>query len=194
MAALYYLNGISQGLHIRTELDHVEMPGEFNTTSLMIGIGQDFDGEGFDRSSDDPQMFRFSIIGSHYKTNHGGTTAAQGLQIEVGKKLSENIEVAVVYIDEGDDERVDRAGVSAMVYYELPLTENWSTMAGVGPYVAKNARGTDEVKLNGIITLGANYQISERYSVGARFSRIVDPNEDEDNDRDKADIVFSIHF
>ncbi|MBL6988314.1 MAG: hypothetical protein ISR65_00970 [Bacteriovoracaceae bacterium] len=194
VAALYYLNELYPGLHIRTELDHVEIPGEFKTTSLMIGIGQDFDGEGIDRSSDDPKMFRLSLIGSHYKTNHGGTTSAQGFQIEAGKQISENIEVALAYIDEGVDERVDREGVAAMVYYELPLTDEWSTLAGVGPYVARNELGTDEVNLHGIITLGVNYQMSERYSVGARFSRIVDPNKDEDNDRDKADIVFSVYF
>jgi hypothetical protein len=181
VAALYYLDDLSPGLHLRAEYNHVIMPGAIDTNSVMIGIGKNFGGPSNHTDKGDGSL-EVGLIGNHFKTNHGGTEAAQGYQVEMKKMVSKNSAISLSYMNEGKDSMVDRDGIATQVWYVEPLSDKWSVSAGAGPYVAKNKLESNQNKVSGLISIEIKRDIGSKTTAFVRINRIADFKEDKDRD------------
>ena len=199
-AVLYYINS---NVHLRAEFDHVMMPGSFSTDAMMVGVGKDFGGS--DRSSDrsdelkdakfesPKHPFQMSVMLSDSKTNRSGSQDAIGYQVEFKNDLGERMAFSVSWISEGSDQvGVDRKGVAAQVWYVVPLTDKWKMSAGIGPYVAQNALGSNKINLNGLVSLQVERTFGENddISVFVRLNRVI-AAEDNASDRDMFELGTS---
>lgn len=182
VAALYYLDDLSPGLHLRAEYNHVIMPGAINTDSVMIGIGKNFGAVSSNHSEKDDGSLEVGLIGNHFKTNHGGTHASEGYQVEMKKMVSKDTAVSLSYMHEGKDSMVEREGIATQVWFVQPLSNKWSVSAGAGPYIAKNKLESNENKMNGIISIEIKRELGSQTTAFVRINRIADFQEDKDRD------------
>jgi hypothetical protein len=189
-AILYYLNWIEPGLHLRVGYNHVEVLGAQRSDAVLFGVGMDFGESGQElvlkRPSEDPIQLLVSFGG--FKTNRDGTDTAYGGRIELRKYLGERIAFSLSWLEEGRDQLVDRHGAAGQLWAVFPISETWSVSAGAGPYLARNAKGSDRWGLNGIISLELQHELGPEnsgWSVFVRFNRIVS---NDDTDRDMGEV------
>lgn len=188
-ALLYYFN--NSGTHVRVAYNRAVMPSGKNSDAFIIGLGQDFDGRGAERSQnpDGQKAMWVSVMAGTAKTNHGGTEGAEGGAVEVGENFSDNIAGSLQADHEGDDEsRVNRNGIAAQMWVVQPLNEKWTMSGGIGPYLANNNRGDDGTTLNGLISVRIERSITNPKNglkLFVDFSRVVSSD---NNDRDLARI------
>lgn len=184
IAALYSLDQITPGMHLRAEYNHVSMPGSFNTDSILIGLGMNLDTPAKakkDKAEFDAET-EVALMWDHFKTNHHVTKSADGFQLEGKRKLSENTNLSVSYIKEGKDSLVDRQGVAAQYWYAQKLDKGWTVSAGAGPYIAKNKLSSNKESINALISFEFKKDLTKNESFFVRLNRIADF--DGSNDRD----------
>ena len=181
IAALYSLDNISPGLHLRAEYNHVFMPGGITTDSFMVGVGKVFDASKDTEKSVSDNM-EVSVIGDHFKTNHGGTNAAEGYQLEVKQGFTDHTAISFSYMHEGKDQLVDREGAATQLWYVQPLPHNMSVSVGAGPYFAKNKLADQDGNLNALISVEVKKDIGKHTSIFIRANRISDFSGSNDRD------------
>ncbi|MDD4975906.1 MAG: hypothetical protein PHY93_16230 [Bacteriovorax sp.] len=191
VAAIYYLDRISPGLHLRAEYNHVEMPGAMSTDSVMIGVGKVF-GSSKDSAKTDDGKTEISLMGETYKTNHPIHGAPHGYQIEAKEEISTHAALSLSYLHEGKDALVDRQGVATQLWYVQPITNKTTISVGAGPYFADNKLDNTNGIVNALVSIDAKRNITEDTSISLRFSRIVDFSGD--NDRDIFGVAISTKF
>ncbi|RFC32401.1 MAG: hypothetical protein DID92_2727745394 [Candidatus Nitrotoga sp. SPKER] len=183
-AALVDLERFSPGLHMRYALNQVTMPGAHSSIALLVGVGKYFDqvpASKYLESSANPIWLGLSA--GIAQTNHGGSEGAPGFSVEAKKYYGSQWGASIAGIMEGDDEvRVDRNGVAIQGWFVQPLNANWSASAGIGPYVAINQRGSDDVQLHGLITLQVERFITNKWKGLVSFSRVATFTEENDRD------------
>lgn len=177
---------VGENIHLRIQYNYINMKEAFNSDEVLVGMGFEVESQP-DRSKGNIGL-EMGVMGSVFQTNHFNTEKALGGEIEL-KIHKGNMAYSVSGIFEGDDCLVNRNGVAARVWYEIPVGEKWSISAGAGPYFSKNELDGKGEQVNAIIGMQLKREIGNT-SVSAfiRFNRIVDFN---NNDRDKADIGFS---
>ncbi len=187
IAALYSLNQFSPGLHLRLEYNHVSVPREFDTDSFMIGFGKDF--ETHPNSEGDNKV---AVMWSHFKTNHHITHSADGVQVEVKHKLTDNTDISASYMREGKDNLVDRQGVAVQYWYSQEFPKKWVVSVGAGPYIAENKLSPNKGNFNGLISMELKKEVTKDTNVFVRLTRIADFAGS--NDRDDFAIGVARHF
>ena len=184
VATLVDLERFSPGLHMRYALNHVTMPGVHSSVALLVGVGKYFDQVPLRRqfeSSENPTWL--SVNAGISQTNHAVANGSKGFSVELKKYYGSSWGVSIAGLKEGDDKiRVDRQGVAAQGWFVQPLSENWTASAGIGPYVATNKRGSDNLQLHGLITVQVERFIAPKWKGLVSFSRVV--TFQEENDRD----------
>jgi hypothetical protein len=145
----------------------------------MIGIGKTFDGPA-KRNAGNDNNIEMDFMGNNFKTNHGGTSAARGYELEIKKNLTKNSALSLSYDHEGKDRLVNRDGIATQLWYIYPLSAQWTASVGAGPYIAKNKLVSDETTLNGLISIEFKKYLGNRASAFVRFSRISDFKGDND--------------
>lgn len=193
LALLANMDRLSPGLHMRFALNHVEMPGAPSTNAILIGVGKNFGSSTYQGNNDiSEKPVWFSVTAGTAKTNHGGTSGAQGYGVE-SKIYDGPWAASVAAIVEGDDgTRVNRQGVAVQGWFVQPLNDKWTVSAGAGPYVANNSRDARGVELDGLITLQVERSVGKQWKVFASFSRVASFNRN--NDRDLARVGISRKF
>lgn len=191
VAALYSLDSLYPGLAIRAQYNHVAMPGAVSTDAILVGAEVKFGGPS-EGATNTGKKTEVAVIGDHFKTNHGGTSAAQGYQIEMKGSLTEHTAGSVSYMYEGKDTRVDRQGVATQYWYVQQLPQNVSVSAGAGPYVAQNQLDKSSVPVNGLISMEIKKDVNKNVSVFVRINRIADFSGS--NDRDILGLGVSAKF
>jgi hypothetical protein len=183
IAALYSLDEISPGLHVRAEYNNAVMAGaHLKTNSIMVGIGKNFGerptgGKGSDGKTE------VAFIGDMFITNHGDVdTKPAGFQIEAKRTLSDNTAGSISYMKEGKDSRVDRQGVATEYWYFEKLPKSVTVSVGAGAYIASNKLDKDSGKVNGLISIEVKKDITKNVSVYFRVNRIADFKGSNDRD------------
>lgn len=183
-AALVDLERFSPGLHMRYALNHVTMPGAHSSVALLVGVGKDFDQVSVSKhleSSANPIWIGVSTGFS--QTNHKVAEEAVVFSAEAKKYYGGHWGASIAGIMEGDDEvRVHRHGVAVQGWFVQPLDENWAASAGIGPYVAINQRGSDDLQLHGLITLQVERFITNKWKGLVSFSRVATFTAENDRD------------
>lgn len=185
---LYSLDKLYPGLDLRAEYNHVFMPQGIDTDSFLIGFGKSFDSKS-ELSSNKNELV---LIGDHFKTNHGSTSSAEGYQIELKRKVTEDTDLSASYLHEGKDILVDRQGVAVQYWYSQKLPNNWTMGAGAGPYLATNKLEDSSNHLNTIISFEFKKEIKNDLGFFVRFNRISDFSGS--NDRDMLGLGISKKF
>lgn len=188
IAALYSLDQIVPGMHLRAEYNHVAMPGSFSTDSVLLGLGMQIDTFKIPKDStlSSDGKNEVAVIWDHFKTNHHTTHSADGFQVELKHKTSDQTNVSLSYVKEGRDSLVDRQGLAAQYWYAEKLEKGWTVSAGAGPYIAENNLTPNAGPLNALISFEFKKDVTDDSSFFVRLNRIADFKGS--NDRD----VFSI--
>jgi hypothetical protein len=188
------LDEYSPGLHMRVGLNHVSMRDVHSSNALLVGIGKTFDQPPSRAAvSTGSHPVWISASAGNSITNHGGTASATGFSLEARQHYGEPWAASIAAIVEGDDDVcVDRKGVAVQGWFVQPLSENGTVSAGLGPYVARNARATQGTRVHGLITLQADRSLTKTVNVFASFSRVKTFHEK--NDRDLFRIGLSKQF
>jgi hypothetical protein len=157
---------------------------------LLVGLGKYFDpvpSYMMNESYDDPVWLGVAAVKS--KTNHGGTQTAYGFSVEA-KRYYGQWAASIIGIVEGDDEvRLDRNGIGVQGWFVQPLNGKWTASAGVGPYLARNKRGSGDAQAYGIFTIQLDRTIGKTWKAFASFSRTTDFSGQNDRDLIRAGIM-----
>jgi hypothetical protein len=170
------------------------MNTNFNTTSLLFGVGYQLDPE----PSPGPRT-----IGSpqtRSKTNNEitaflGRSIVNGphdnsiaIGIEYRRGIARYLEWTVGFIDEGDNTAINRKGITTQLWPKRSFFDDRLTLGvGFGVYLAVDKRrnpesdiGNDGI-ITGLTTITGSYLLSQRFLIRVSWSRtITDYNRDTD--------------
>ncbi|WP_148415459.1 hypothetical protein [Noviherbaspirillum massiliense] len=178
------LDQYSPGLHLRIGINHAVVHDAHSSTALMAGIGKYFDAApAYPDEGSGPHPFWLGVATGSSKTNQTMTDMTYGISLE-GKRYWGQWAASVSALAEGDDgSRVNRYGIAAQGWYVQSLTDKWSVSAGVGPYLARNERASDDnFRVDGLLTFQAERLLSHSVKVYASFSRVQTFREKNDRD------------
>lgn len=191
-ALLMHLNSIYPGLSLKMQLNAVEVKGDMDTASFMVGFNQDFldikhpSQKGYGNNTSDQESVWVSGLFGSSKTNHAGSPAAAGGGVEIKKEFSKHTAASVAWLEEGDDGvRVDRKGIELQGWYIEPLTPNLSASMGIGPYYNYNKRENRGSDFDANISFQIDRTMGRKklWKIGVRLTRVANHVSDK-NDRD----------
>ena len=173
VAVVYRLT--RSGLGLRAQYNHVEMPGYFDTDTIMAGLTQELGGESRPSAparKDGPDVFGVwmgSVI-----TNRGGQKGHLGYQAEFQRPIDRRFSYSFSLIAEGDSGLNERYGAASQVWFVAPTAGKLKFSAGIGPYVALEMHPGDEgAKLLAIVSVRAARQVGKNVSISCRMNRMV---------------------
>jgi hypothetical protein len=160
------------GTHLRLAYHHVGMRDVHRSDALVLGIGRQFDhAEPAPETDPGRALWLGAAVGTSI-TNMSGTHGAHAGVLEA-KRYAGRWGVGAKFLFEGDDgARVDRRGVAAQLWYEQPVTPQFSMSAGAGPYIARNRREDNRTTRNLAITFQAERALSAHTRAFINFNRI----------------------
>ncbi|MBI3552245.1 MAG: hypothetical protein HY077_06985 [Elusimicrobia bacterium] len=181
VALVHKLN--NSGLGLRAQLNHVKMPGTFDTNTVMLGVSQDL---GVAQSGSSPgdgaSGTTVSLFAGSAVTNRRGQQPHAGYQLEVERAIDKALHYSISVISEGDSGLTNRTGLAAQAWFVAPPAGSWTFSAGAGPYAAYEAEAAQKgAKLLGLISFRAERAMGHGFKLAARFSRVVSSyDKDED--------------
>jgi len=95
---------------------------------------------------------------------------------DVKKPLGPESSITGGVLVEGDSRVTNRAGVFGMLWADEQLSRHWVISAGVGPYYAHD-RIDHSDRLMGLASFKATAKLSEHWSIGATFIRVISTNQ-----------------
>jgi len=185
-ALLANIEQFSPGLSLRFSVNQVIMPGghpaslpgaAHSSTVFMIGLSQQIGAETANKwdsqFADSTPIWVGAGVGNT-KTNQGGTSSSQNLDLEVMFYNRKGPWAgSLEFIHEGNDgSLVDRQGVAAQAWFFQYLTSKLEAGIGAGPYFANNKYSSGP-EVDGLVSFRADYLLSSNWKVGVDISRIL---------------------
>jgi hypothetical protein len=183
---------------IEARVNTVWVNKNFDTTSLLFGLGYRLDSEpstetrtnGSTKIRSKTNNEITGLLGSSIV--HGPDEPSFAFGIEYRRNIARHLEWTVGYIDEGDNTYINRKGITAQLWPKQSFFDDHITLGvGVGVYLAVDnnrkhgSDNWDDAILSGLITVTGSYQLSSEYVIRISFSRTIT-----DYERD-TDIIFA---
>jgi hypothetical protein len=174
LALIYPL--FDTGLNLRAQVNEVILPGSFNTTALLVGLGTELGGKinvrQFPKSQD--RNSAINVLAGPCQTTRAGKVYNAGVKVELERKISDRFTWSISGISEGNSRISDRKGFSGQGWFVSPRVGRLEFSAGLGPYVAKEYNKTDEgIKFLGLVSMRAKMDIVKGIYGIIEFDRTV---------------------
>lgn len=178
-AAAYRLG---EGFNLRAQVDEILVPGSFNTTALVLGLGKDLGGNSLVANTSNGHGYSISAMAGPCKTTRSGENYKTGFQVEIQREISDMFAASISGITEGGSGISNRKGVAGQGWLVAPKLGLLQLSTGLGPYIAQESNGNDQgTKFCGLATLCAQMDIYHGAYIVGRFNRVVSTyNADED--------------
>lgn len=191
-AVIAHLNKIHQGLELRAQYNHVEVPGRNSSDAFLVGVAQSFDAPLVKRDIEASESgWGVEILGGPSKTTHHDVAKiAPVSQFGFRKSVDSNISYSITYMDDGADFRTAREGIAGQLWVELPSNKVHTFSVGAGPFISKERRGDKpKTEVNGLLSIQTKSKITNNTSFIVRFTRVAAFRTN--NDRDRFEIGIS---
>jgi putative salt-induced outer membrane protein YdiY len=162
-------------LDIRTS--YVVAP-QMRTMPILFGVGYKFDSLSTGRSSDKNE---FNIFIGDSIVNNSGEKAGFAKGVEYRRKLLDHMDLTVSYLNEGNNERVQRQGIATQLWATQKVSDRIDVGIGGGLYEAHDKYRDSTLDTNGIITMTGSYRLYDNWFARVSWGRIVS-NYDKDSD------------
>lgn len=173
-AALIYK--LRENLSVRAQYDQVNVPGDFSTKIVSVGLQHDFDAASTSRAAASDGKTEVSVMGGVTKMNRAAVKSGRGYQAEIRRYIADDYACSVSIINEGENEVSARRDIAGQCWYVKNAGKDWKLSAGVGPVLTQETRFEDDkTKLGALISIEAAYKVSKHTEVGGRFSRLAYP-------------------
>ena len=163
-ALVFDLN--DRGLGLRAQINHSQVFGAHSTNAILIGLSQDFGGlpssrfPGYIPGDSNRATWVSVMAGNSITNNAGGNALNYGMEIR--RQFEDRWALSVVFLDQGDDKtRTNRKALGGQIWHVIPITDNWTFLAGAGPLWGRNSRGEHDSELDGLITFRVERAIAE---------------------------------
>lgn len=172
LAIRYRLEG--SNVYLRAQYNHVVAPGSFSTNTFLVGVQADM---GTTQKSSTPSDVVWSLWVGPSHTTQSDASVATGYQLELQKRITENINYSVSAISEGNTILSNRKGVMGQIWYNTATRDGWRVDFGAGPYIAHDTgEGGNENKVLAVVSVRLNKEITKSTKVGVTFHRVVSGN------------------
>ncbi|MGI4846546.1 MAG: hypothetical protein ACRYGK_00135 [Janthinobacterium lividum] len=160
------------GVMLRFGYNHVAVPRAPSSNAFMLGLAKSFGAARSPNAGMEPgQPTWIEGAAGWASTNAAGTGDSMALAIGATQYRG-NWAASITALDEGDDGRyVNQRGLALQGWRIEQLDENWSVGAGVGPYLARNVRGTDGTRLLALFTVQVSRALARNLKWFVSFHR-----------------------
>jgi hypothetical protein len=195
-AAHWYINN---PWVMQVRYNHVQANQSFNTDTLQIGVGYQFEysktrgpvvpvptyGFTSDKRSD------FTVMAGHSIVNNFQSPKGVAWGLEYRYRLTPFVDFTASFIDEGDADVVKRRGATAQLWIMREFNEHRASIGlGLGPYFTRDEElAGSENKTLGLLTMTGSYRWNDTWSLRGYWNRTVT-----DNGRDSDVILLGLGY
>jgi len=181
-ALVFDLN--DRGLGLRAAFNHSQIFGAHSADAILIGLSQDFGGvpksslAGYAPGDSNRTTWVSVMAGNSITNNAGGHSFNYG--VEIRRQFDDRWALSATFVSQGDDKsRTDRKVLGGQLWEVIPITENWTFLAGAGPLWGRNTRGNHDSEFDGLITFRIERSITEDRTTKAfvDFNRLFSAND-----------------
>jgi len=174
---------------LQTRVNIVWMNTNFDTTSLLFGVGYRLDPEPSAGTQTTESLQTWSTKNNEI-TGFLGRCIVNGphdnsfaIGFEYRRGVAHYLEWTVGYLDEGDNTAIERKGITSQLWPKRSFFNDRLTLGvGFGAYLAVDKfRNPDDAFIAGLITLTGSYHLCRKFLIRISCSRtITDYNRDTD--------------